>query len=180
MLFTLLIQLNGAQLRDSKTFYSVELINWYCYHNVNLETFIGKYVMIRPNLIQQNGACEADNQLSQRVGRMLSFKLKPSTEESSTNEVMLDNVYEKDMAGILDMKWSRKPLNGLPAFAVADSEGVISVWNLQEMDEISIQCFQKVSVDEFEQGSLALSLDWNNAVHNRSVHLWKVLCLRSL
>ena len=108
---------------------------------------------------------------------MLSFKLKPSTEDCSTKEVLLDNIYNGDMVGILDMKWNHKPLKELPVFAIADSEGVISVWNLQEMDEkISLHCFQKVSVNEFEQSSLALSLDWDNAVHSGSVHLLKVLC----
>ena len=93
-----------------------------------------------------------------------------------SDDPVLCQVTQTDMAAILDIKWSHVYDELKPLFSVVDSEGCLSLWQLVVSKDSGVDPKSKdgTKVDRVTslclgENKLALSLDWSNRVEKRWV-----------
>ena len=95
-----------------------------------------------------------------RVGRLYLYRL-----EIHQLELRLETVWERDMPGILDIKWCTHLINDRLAFGLVNSVGELQLYQLDT-------CRDNHLVLEVSQllvcpSGLGLSLEWDNNVEQK-------------
>lgn len=100
----------------------------------------------------------AEKSSQTRVGRLYVYQL--CQEE---NTLGLTPLQQKDMPGILDIKWSHTAINGKPHFALVNSIGQLHVYSMDDAHQIS-----EVATTLLTEECLGLSLEWDNMLSEKS------------
>ncbi|XP_046417591.1 diphthine methyltransferase [Neodiprion lecontei] len=91
-----------------------------------------------------------------RLGRIYLFRVK--------NSGKLNLLQHLNVPAVLDMKWMHVKMNHKILLGVANASGCIQIYELSDVNNISLKLFteQKINPDHGE--ILALSLDWSSGV----------------
>ncbi|GBB98557.1 hypothetical protein RclHR1_03260015 [Rhizophagus clarus] len=91
-----------------------------------------------------------------RLGRLLLYKVNKNEDG---HKVELQELQRIDTPAILDMKWSHQLIDNKRILAIADSTGMISLYNLLQNNN-QFDLITKYATNNEE--NLCLSLDWSN------------------
>ncbi|ESO12261.1 hypothetical protein HELRODRAFT_93198 [Helobdella robusta] len=129
--------------------YPADSAEWCPFDNFHDILLCGNY-----QLQANEGSNESD---TKRFGRVLLF-------EKSKSSFSLEIKDERNLCGVLDIKWSYKKLHNKLIFGVVDADGILSLWECVKTGQDAQMCPVKTSLCNFDDPCLALSLDWNNAI----------------
>ena len=96
-----------------------------------------------------------------RVGRLYLYRL-----EIHQLELKLETVRERDMPGILDIKWCTHLINDRLAFGLVNSVGELQLYQLATCTDHHVLQFSQL---RFCASGLGLSLEWDNLVQQKYV-----------
>ena len=93
-----------------------------------------------------------------RVGRLYLYRL-----QMHGLDLRLETVWEKDIPGILDIKWCTHLLNDRLTFGLVNSAGCLQLYQLDTCRDHHHLFIQSAQL-RFCLAGLGLSLDWDNIV----------------
>ncbi|RIA81146.1 WD40-repeat-containing domain protein, partial [Glomus cerebriforme] len=98
----------------------------------------------------------------ERLGRLLLCKVN---KDENDHKIELQELQRIETAAILDMKWSHQLINDKSILAIADSTGIISLYDLNQNNSQFDLITKYITNNE---DKLCLSLDWSNRIGNIS------------
>ena len=95
-----------------------------------------------------------------RVGRLYLYRLK-----LHEAELRLELVWERDMPGILDIKWCTHLINDRLTFSLVNSVGEVQLYQIAMCRDHHL--VEHVSQIRVCPSGLGLSLEWDNVLQQR-------------